>query len=171
VLCHAVLLNQQPHSVSLASAHSTTVGFVQANHYSLASVRDTEYYQGPDFSLSSGLVSSQLWGIASRSLLPGSFRWWNTMAAPGAMLPGVEAMQMQAAPPRQRAQRQTSSCSECRRRKQKVSPIFISYCHFSPLFAPIVRRFFCSRTHRACLFDSFACHYPIADHLHQTTES
>ncbi|RGP67515.1 6-hydroxy-d-nicotine oxidase [Fusarium longipes] len=44
------------------------------------------------------------------------------MAAPGAMLPGVEAMQMQAAPPRQRrAQRQTSSCFECRRRKQKCS--------------------------------------------------
>ncbi|KAM0501881.1 hypothetical protein ACHAP8_004177 [Fusarium lateritium] len=32
---------------------------------------------------------------------------------------GVEAMQMQAAPPRKRAQRQTSSCLECRRRKQK----------------------------------------------------
>ncbi|KPA44271.1 6-hydroxy-d-nicotine oxidase [Fusarium langsethiae] len=43
------------------------------------------------------------------------------MVAPSAMLPGVEAMQMQAAPPRQRAQRQTSSCLECRRRKQKCS--------------------------------------------------
>ncbi|KAK6724245.1 hypothetical protein SNK04_003077 [Fusarium graminearum] len=45
------------------------------------------------------------------------------MVAPSAMLSGAEAMQMQmqAAPPRQRAQRQTSSCLECRRRKQKCS--------------------------------------------------
>jgi hypothetical protein len=42
------------------------------------------------------------------------------MVTPSAMMPGVEAMQMQAAPPRKRAQRQTSSCLECRRRKQKV---------------------------------------------------
>jgi hypothetical protein len=43
------------------------------------------------------------------------------MVTPSAMMPGVEAMQMQAAPPRKRAQRQTSSCLECRRRKQKCS--------------------------------------------------
>ncbi|CAG7563700.1 unnamed protein product [Fusarium equiseti] len=50
------------------------------------------------------------------------------MAAPSAMLPGLEAMQMQPTPPRKRAQRQTSSCLECRRRKQKVSSIFICCC-------------------------------------------
>lgn len=118
-------------SVSLNGAHSRTVGSDQTNHYSLASVRDTDHYRRPDFSLSSGLVSSKLLGIASRSLLPGPFRWRDTMAAPSAMLPGLEAMQMQATPPRKRAQRQTSSCLECRRRKQKVSSIFICY---NPLF-------------------------------------
>lgn len=142
MLCHAVLLNQQPHSVSLTSAHSTIFSSAQANHYTWASARDSEFCRGLDFSLSPGLVSSQLLGIASRSLLPGLSRWCNTMGTPSAMLPGREAMQMQAAPPKQRAQRQTSSCLECRRRKQKVTSVFISHCHLCPPSAPIVRQLF-----------------------------
>lgn len=71
LLCHALLLNQQPYQCLLNGAHSRTVGSDQTNHYSLASVRDTDHYRRPDFSLSSGLVSSKLLGIASRSLLPG----------------------------------------------------------------------------------------------------
>lgn len=144
LLCHALLLNQQPHSLSLNGAHSGTVGSDQTNHYSLASARDTDHYRRPDFSLSSRLVSSKLLGIASRSLLPGPFRWRDTMTTPSAMLPGLEAMQMQPTPPRKRAQRQTSSCLECRRRKQKVSSIFIYCC---PLFIICC----CNETTIACV--------------------
>lgn len=39
-------------------------------------------------------------------------------------MPGSEALQTQAA--RRRAERQTSSCTECRRRKQKVSSLLSS---------------------------------------------
>jgi hypothetical protein len=74
------------------------------------------------------------------------------------MLPGVEAMQMQAAPPRQRAQRQTSSCLECRRRKQKVSGFNI---HLSPSLLFFSRFYnettlFYIRPYTTCSFDSFA---------------
>lgn len=50
-------------------------------------------------------------------------------------MPGVEAMQGQAG--RRRAERQTSSCTECRRRKQKVTVIF-HFFGFGPVPCQIV---------------------------------
>jgi hypothetical protein len=80
VLCHAVLLDQHPHSVSLNGAHSTTVGFVQANDYSWTSVRIPNIIEAPN--LACHLVSSHLnfWILPEdhycRALSVGVTRWW-----------------------------------------------------------------------------------------------